>query len=494
MVGCARGPLAFNGHRPLPDLCVSYHLHRFLSMLCKANRAGLCPQVAFPAVPHHGSGPAGRSPGTQAPHDLLALRHSLTPRRVRLDPARDAGHSLRSGLATAAAQAGVGDRAIMAQTGHRAAPWSAATSAKGASSATTPPPPSASSNRGPARRRRPRVVVDRASRSCRRVLCCRRWGTQREGRCHASYGCCRRPTGGRARPARRWRASPRSSRGASARWAVARGAIDAVRATVARLERTLAAEQRRAARDLAAHDQDRRSARRRLRVAEGALHRAVRDGWLGAEEARARSRSAPRSRRASGRWRAWREADAQGAGRPGGARPDTTSDTYLGSFAVRGVRGRYGESGRRCVPGNLHAGERVGQRCDPPPYRMSCPSTGRQADAGGRAPVCPRPGALPAAAGLALLAGSVLSYAAATQPAVPTGFWDRRPAPTPGRLRRVLARYPFPHDYPLPARLREKAAVTAHLPKGWLGHRRRATSATAAPVPPRRPPPSAEAA
>jgi len=37
-----------------------------------------------------------------------------------LDPARYAGHSLRSGLATAAAQAGVGERAIMAQTGHRA--------------------------------------------------------------------------------------------------------------------------------------------------------------------------------------------------------------------------------------------------------------------------------------------------------------------------------------------------------------------------------------
>lgn len=56
---------------------------------------------------------------------------------------------------------------------------------------------------------------------------------------------------------------------------------------MARLERTLDAEQRRAARDLAAHDRDRRIAQRQLRVAEGALHRAVRDGWLGAEEARA---------------------------------------------------------------------------------------------------------------------------------------------------------------------------------------------------------------
>ena len=36
-----------------------------------------------------------------------------------LDPSRYAGHSLRAGLATAAANAGVSERAIMAQTGHR---------------------------------------------------------------------------------------------------------------------------------------------------------------------------------------------------------------------------------------------------------------------------------------------------------------------------------------------------------------------------------------
>ena len=36
-----------------------------------------------------------------------------------LDPATLAGHSLRAGLATAAARAGKGERAIMAQTGHR---------------------------------------------------------------------------------------------------------------------------------------------------------------------------------------------------------------------------------------------------------------------------------------------------------------------------------------------------------------------------------------
>ena len=39
--------------------------------------------------------------------------------RAGLDPGRYAGHSLRAGLATAAAQGGAPERAIMAQTGHR---------------------------------------------------------------------------------------------------------------------------------------------------------------------------------------------------------------------------------------------------------------------------------------------------------------------------------------------------------------------------------------
>jgi hypothetical protein len=85
---------------------------------------------------------------------------------------------------------------------------------------------------------------------------------------------------------------------------------------------------------------------------------------------------------------------------------------------------------------------------------------------------------------LALLAGSVLSYAAATAPAIPTGFWDRCPTATPGRLRRLLARTAFPRDFPLPARLRAKAAVTDHLPKGFWGQRRRPpTDLPAAPAP-----------
>jgi hypothetical protein len=67
---------------------------------------------------------------------------------------------------------------------------------------------------------------------------------------------------------------------------------------------------------------------------------------------------------------------------------------------------------------------------------------------------------------LALLAGTILSYAAAILPAIPTGFWDRTPQPTPGRLRRFLARSRFPTDFPLPPEIRQKASFTDHLPKG----------------------------
>lgn len=76
---------------------------------------------------------------------------------------------------------------------------------------------------------------------------------------------------------------------------------------------------------------------------------------------------------------------------------------------------------------------------------------------------------------LALLAGSILTYLAATLPAVPTGSWDRRPRPTPGRLRRRLAHTVFPTTFPLPHRIRQKAAVSAHLPKGSWGQRHRPT-------------------
>ena len=81
---------------------------------------------------------------------------------------------------------------------------------------------------------------------------------------------------------------------------------------------------------------------------------------------------------------------------------------------------------------------------------------------------------------LALLAGSILSFLAATIPATPTGFWDRNPKRTPGRYRRTLMGKPFPKDYPFPRQLRKKNSVTAHLPKGILAHRRKIT----APAPP----------
>ncbi len=64
-------------------------------------------------------------------------------------------------------------------------------------------------------------------------------------------------------------------------------------------------------------------------------------------------------------------------------------------------------------------------------------------------------------------------------PAMPTGFWDRQPKRTSGRLRRVLARAVFPNEYPFSERLREKQSVTAHLPKGILAHRRRKRRQTA---------------
>jgi hypothetical protein len=69
---------------------------------------------------------------------------------------------------------------------------------------------------------------------------------------------------------------------------------------------------------------------------------------------------------------------------------------------------------------------------------------------------------------LALMAGSILSFLAASMPATPTGFWDRNPKRTPGRFRRTLAHQPFPKVANLSGRLRKKNSVTAHLPKGCL--------------------------
>jgi hypothetical protein len=83
---------------------------------------------------------------------------------------------------------------------------------------------------------------------------------------------------------------------------------------------------------------------------------------------------------------------------------------------------------------------------------------------------------------LALFAGSILSFLAATAPAAPTGFWDRQPRRTPGRFRRMLMGKPFPQSYPLPGQLRKKKSVTEHLPKGILAPRRKSTASVPAMV------------
>jgi hypothetical protein len=80
---------------------------------------------------------------------------------------------------------------------------------------------------------------------------------------------------------------------------------------------------------------------------------------------------------------------------------------------------------------------------------------------------------------LGLIAANILAHLAAELPAQPTGFWDRQPRRTPGRLRRVLGQAGFPTEYSLDGRIREKHAVTAHLPKGVAAHRRHKAVPTA---------------
>lgn len=82
---------------------------------------------------------------------------------------------------------------------------------------------------------------------------------------------------------------------------------------------------------------------------------------------------------------------------------------------------------------------------------------------------------------LALLAGAMMTCLAAGLSAIPTGFWDRQPRATAGRLRRALFGQPFPQLASIPGQLRVKASVTDHLPKGIEGHRR--TAAPPSPPP-----------
>jgi|SRR5579862_1842336 len=80
---------------------------------------------------------------------------------------------------------------------------------------------------------------------------------------------------------------------------------------------------------------------------------------------------------------------------------------------------------------------------------------------------------------LALLAGNVLSYVAATCAPVASGFWDRVCRGTCGRLRRVLSVVHFSDlavetpETGSAEQVRKKASVTAHLKTGVQAHRRR---------------------
>jgi integrase len=69
---------------------------------------------AFRSVDRHGNLAASRLSDR-----AVALVVKRRAAMAGLDPARFSGHSLRAGLATAAAQAGVSERVIAQQTGHR---------------------------------------------------------------------------------------------------------------------------------------------------------------------------------------------------------------------------------------------------------------------------------------------------------------------------------------------------------------------------------------
>ena len=76
--------------------------------------SGITEGPAFRSVDRHGR--VGSTRLTAQAVALVVKRHAL---RAGLDPGEVAGHSLRAGLATAAAEAGVPERVIAATTGHK---------------------------------------------------------------------------------------------------------------------------------------------------------------------------------------------------------------------------------------------------------------------------------------------------------------------------------------------------------------------------------------
>lgn len=73
---------------------------------------------------------------------------------------------------------------------------------------------------------------------------------------------------------------------------------------------------------------------------------------------------------------------------------------------------------------------------------------------------------------LALLAGNILTYVAATSQPVACGFWDRCARPTCGRLRRVLSQLHFSDLPTMGGQVRKKNSVCTHLLTGVSAHRR----------------------
>ena len=77
-------------------------------------KCGLTEGPVFRSVTRHGKLQPGRLSDR-----AVALIVKRAAEKAGLDPDKYAGHSLRAGLATSAAQAGVSERSIMAQTGHK---------------------------------------------------------------------------------------------------------------------------------------------------------------------------------------------------------------------------------------------------------------------------------------------------------------------------------------------------------------------------------------
>jgi integrase len=91
-----------------PDTCPVRTLQEWLE------QAAVASGPVFRAITRHGK----LRPGGLCPADVARVVKKLAE-RAGLDPAKYAGHSLRSGHATSAAIAGASERSIMNQTGHR---------------------------------------------------------------------------------------------------------------------------------------------------------------------------------------------------------------------------------------------------------------------------------------------------------------------------------------------------------------------------------------